>query len=461
MRGIALYLLTVLMYHCGMCMLAAQPAYLSKAEMQHDLAFLTEQLRLHHPNLYTYSSGEDLENWLATTSAGLGDSIATLAAFKIVGTISGILKDGHSYSYPSAAHLDSFFNNAPLFPLDVFLAGNELVVTSDNSAEQAIPAGSKLLSINGASIADIQANIVPFLARDGDNLGYPRFICYQFFPAYYSYFYGFQKSFLIELTDESGNIRTQQIQGQVRSRIRSQRAKNETNKASLKGIFLHIDTLHQLALLRIRSFDNSILKADYGQHFKREIKAAFARAQAVDVQHLVIDLRDNQGGELSNGIYLLQQFMHEPFQAVAAYFKVKNDRQTGARELRPLANRWDNYFTPFKQRFTGKIYVFTNGGSFSCSSIVANAIKENKRGLIMGAMTGGSAYVNAGAPNQDIVLPASKILFTIPKIQYCLRKDLQDIGDGVVPDIEIPDDAGRILGGKDSYLEVLRAMISH
>lgn len=45
------------------------------------------------------------------------------------------------------------------------------------------------------------------------------------------------------------------------------------------------------------------------------------------IKSLAIDLRDNQGGELSNGIYLLQHFMDSSFQCVHSYYKVKNGQK--------------------------------------------------------------------------------------------------------------------------------------
>lgn len=76
---------------------------------------------------------------------------------------------------------------------------------------------------------------------------------------------------------------------------------------------------------------------------------------------------------------------------------------------------WSKFFEPSKKAYTGKVYVFTNGGSYSCSAIVANTIKESKRAQIVGEITGGSAYVNSGAPNKVVTLPHTKISLLYPK----------------------------------------------
>ena len=62
-------------------------------------------------------------------------------------------------------------------------------------------------------------------------------------------------------------------------------------------------------------------------------------------------------------------------------------------------------------------------------------------------------YVNSGAPNNVVILPNTKILFTIPKTQCNLRKDLSNLGLGVQPNIRIIDNPNKILNGQDNYIE--------
>src|SRR5690606_3035909 len=147
--------------------------------------------------------------------------------------------------------------------------------TSDNSDEQNIPIGSRLTSINDSPVEVIQNNIVQYHSRDGDNPGYPRHLFFQFFPAYYSYFYGFQKTFQIGFEDKDGNRQTAIIQGLPRDKIKAHRANKQPHTLSNKGISLKLDPANQLAVIRIRSFDKDILKTEYQQRFKPEIKNAF------------------------------------------------------------------------------------------------------------------------------------------------------------------------------------------
>ncbi|MEZ4923848.1 MAG: S41 family peptidase [Crocinitomicaceae bacterium] len=422
--------------------LLGQDRLYTKKEIISDLKYLKTELELNHPNLYTYSSKTTIENWFEDKYVKLPDSISHMEAFYLISSFSSILKDGHSYIYPSTKHLEDFFKSALLFPLDVFLSNDSLIVIRNFSNEQNIAVGSVLTKINGVQVAEILDIIIQHTCRDGNNLEYPKHLTYQFFPAYYSYFFGFKDQYIIEFMDENSKLNTVKIIGLPRSEIKSKR-----DNTTEKGINLYILPNGYSAVLTIKSFDKDILKSDYNQNFKNEIKAIFKLIEERPIKNLAIDLRDNQGGELSNGIYLLQHFMDSSFQCVNSFYKVKNGRN------KQFNKGWSKFFKSNKNAFTGKVYVFTNGGSFSCSAIVANTIKENKRGLIVGEMTGGSAYVNSGGPNKVATLPNTKISFTIPKTQYNLRKDLSNIGLGVLPDIKIIDSPSRIINGHDNYIE--------
>ncbi|MEZ4847028.1 MAG: S41 family peptidase [Bacteroidia bacterium] len=428
--------------------LASQNHSYSNKEIASDLAYLKTELEQNHPNLYTYSSKEQIDEWFKTKSSNLPDSLTDKEAFKIITSISGLLKDGHSYMYPNARHLEEFFKSAPLFPLDVFLMNDNLIVVGNHSNEQNIPLGVVLTRINGIEIKEIQSLIVQHTCRDGNNLAYPKHLFYQFFPAFYSYFYGFYKSFQIEYITPKGEQKEIIIQGLRRSEIK---AKKENQQE--KGIDIKLLLNKKAAFISIKSFDQKILKNDYHQKFKKEIKKAFKLLEEEDIEHLAIDLRDNQGGALSNGVYLLQHFMDSAFQCVNSYFVLKNGKR------KRLHIKWDNYFEPKKKNhFDGKVYIFINGGSYSCSAIVANSFKENKRGQVLGQMSGGSAYVNSGGPNERITLPNTKILFTIPKTQYNLRSDLEEIVLGVIPDIEIQDKPDRIIEKKDNFIDKFKEL---
>lgn len=428
--------------------LFAQKSF-QKDEVESDLEFLKAQLTEYHPGLTTYSTLEEINEWFHVQISTLPDSVDAIQAYAVVSSFSSVLKDGHSYVYPSAEHLEAFFSGALLFPLDVFMTNDSLVVIGNYSQEAEIPLGSTLTHINGVEVAEMEAYMVKRTSRDGDNLGYPKHLFSEFFPAYHSYFYGFHNEFTIGFIDDIGVRRTATVKGMTRAGIKAKRPDEDKS-----GISVRFIPEHEAAVLSIASFDKKILKEDYGQNFRKEISAAFRSIKDKDVENLAIDLRDNQGGNLSNGIFLLQQFMDTSFQCVSSFNKLKNGDKVVSK------TKWDNHFDPSeKNQFDGDIYLFINGGSFSCSAIVANTFKEYQRGILVGEMSGGSAYVNSGGPDHTVVLPNTRVVFTIPQTQYCLRESLNEIGLGVVPDIPLTDSAKRKYKDSDNYIKCFIKLI--
>jgi len=436
----------------------AQKVVLSKSELQEDLTYLKKELENYHPNLFVYSSPKTVTEWFEKTAIELSDSLPKHEAFKVISSFSNVLKDGHSYIYPSEDHLSQYFASAPLFPLAIFLMEQGYRIIGNFSKEQNIPIGAKLVRINGIPMDTIQRVIVTNISRDGDNYAYPMYLFQEFFPAYYSYFYGFQKIYQVTYLDQEGELQNTLIHGRTNKEIRQYKKKN--NYDQKQGIGIEVEETNKLAILNIPSFDKSVLKKEYQQKFKKEIKKAFRLIEEKQIEHLAIDLRDNQGGALSNGIFLLRFIMKNAFQSIYATSKLDQNKQ-GIRPLKRLNSRSDNFFKPKKKNhFGGNVYIFINGGSFSCSAIVANTIKENKNGVILGEMTGGSAYINSGGPNKLITLPNSRILFTIPKIRYQLRKGLDTIGLGVTPNVKVVASSTRYKEEIDPYFEILKILIS-
>lgn len=423
----------VMKYILTICLLIealafTQETFISKEEFKSDIKFLLSELNLKHPNLYTYSSENDFQEWQANTLSSFDDSVAINQCFEKIATISEIIQDGHSYIYPSKEHLNLFFTSAKVFPFDVFLDENGLFVAADWSTEQKIAVGSKILKINGKHTDSLTFRIIRLSSRNGNNHQYPRHQCYQFFPAQLSYIEGFKNEYELVYLDTNQIVQKVNIQALTRSEIKAKRPLELG-----KGIYLEIFN-ESKAILTIKSFGKKILQESYGQKFRNSINKAFKKIKKLKIQHLAIDLRDNQGGELKNGVHLLKYVMEKSFQTVLKFSKLKNGKEI------TLKNSWNKQHKPFKKNhFDGEVFVFINSGSFSCSSIVSNCIQKQKRALIVGEKSGGSAMVLTGGPFDEIVLPYSKVLVTLPRTKYVLNHSYTEKQSPVTPNVHISD----------------------
>ncbi len=141
---------------------------------------------------------------------------------------------------------------------------------------------------------------------------------------------------------------------------------------------------------------------------------------------LILDLRNNSGGLLDKAIKIADMFL-----AKGRIVSVKSRRK--AEEVHEA--------TPSPSDYGYPLVVLVSDGSASASEIVASALQDNKRGLVVGLRTFGKASVQTlfePALHQDYY-----IKLTIARYYAPSGYTLQVVG--VTPDVEVaPDVDGKI-----------------
>jgi C-terminal processing protease CtpA/Prc len=342
--------------------------------------------------------------------------------------------DGHSYIYPGENYLRYFFGGAPLFPLNVYWLNDSLRILDNLSLNAGIGPGTIITRINSKDVNYIKAFILNRLCRDGKNISYAEHLFSVFFQAWLAAFFGFEEEYTVDVLHVTGIKERITLRGLSRNELQKRQKNLDTYHT--KGLRLHINKRNRSALMTIPSFSNEIIRHTYKQNFNKELKYYFKQLYADSINLLFIDLRGNQGGELKNGVGLLRYIMHTPFVAVESFTRVKLDDEK-KREVIEFKNKWNKVFDKFNHyHYGGRVILLTDGGSFSCSAIVANVFKKYGRGKLWGTVTGGSQTSLAGSPNKRIKLPNSGIQFSIPQTGYLLNKTTTNNGDGIPPDFK-------------------------
>ena len=136
-----------------------------------------------------------------------------------------------------------------------------------------------------------------------------------------------------------------------------------------------------------------------------------------NLEGLVLDLRNNPGGLLSQAIDVADLFLDS---GVIVSTKGRNSSQ-------------DMKATAHKKKGERKypMIVLVNGGSASASEIVAGALQDNKRALILGTRTFGKGSVQTILPLSD----GSGLRLTTAIYYTPSGRSIQ--ASGIVPDIEL------------------------
>lgn len=164
-------------------------------------------------------------------------------------------------------------------------------------------------------------------------------------------------------------------------------------------------------LVRITSFQDGV---------GRELRAAIDRLQDANgapLDGLVLDLRDNPGGLLSEAIQVSDALLNDGT-------IVSTAGRDGADEQRWSATRSTT-------RFDGPLVVLVNGGTASASEIVAGALQDNGRAVVIGRPTFGK-----GSVQSIIDLPGGAGMKLTVSLYYTPSgRSIQ--GYGITPDLDV------------------------
>lgn len=170
--------------------------------------------------------------------------------------------------------------------------------------------------------------------------------------------------------------------------------------------------------------------SDFGATTTKELKDAISKLEKKQVIGYVLDLRNNPGGYLSSAIEVSDIFL-DSGEIVSTRGRDKKDIS------RSMATKGD--------MINGKpIVVLINHGSASASEIVAGALQDNKRGLVMGSQSFGKGSVQQQKPLGD----GTAIHITIARYYTPSGRSIQT--EGITPDIEVLQGKLEILEKKQS-----------
>lgn len=176
-------------------------------------------------------------------------------------------------------------------------------------------------------------------------------------------------------------------------------------------------------VIRIPSVETEIIGNDIGyikinqflQTTANDVDKAFEEFTLHGIRGIILDLRLNPGGLLGSAVEIASDFL-EPEQLVV-YSQGLEERE--------------NFHAKGEAREKLPLIVLVDGGSASASEIVAGAIKDHNRGLVMGSKTFGKASVQ-----KVFSLSDSKAAIKLTVAHYYTPKGVDIDKIGIIPDVE-------------------------
>lgn len=439
--------------------LQANQASLTPTQLRNDFRALYDGLQRAHINLFANRPKAEFDRLFEDTLAALDHPMTTTEA-QI--TFQLFVAEGRVAHARIDAPMDAFGafreGGGKVFPFGVRLAEGRVFVAENLSGLPDIAPGDEIVAINGQAADQWVRQLRRHISADSDRLADAIL----------------EPQFTVVLWLELGAIDA--FQAQFRTRAGRQLhltvpARTRTEMRAAAGhatADLEIDPTTRearilpgaIAYLRPGVFINVVEGEDVfdATAFHAFIDGAFERFIAEGATTLLIDLRDNPGGDNSFSDHMVAWFADRPFrfssdfrvrvspEAVAANAaRLVNAPVDGVSrqyaEAYALASPGDiiHFPIPMAQpragaRFTGSVFVLVNRRSFSNAVSVAAIVQDYHFGSILGEPTADLATTYGAM--ETFTLPNSGIVVGFPKA-HIIRPSGDERVQGVTPDFPI------------------------
>ncbi len=418
-------------------------------KLREDVDALYQGVRARHPALMDYANIANLELQVDKIKSEITQPMTRLEFYRMVGQLSHHFNDGHSFLIWPYQELNALTEKGnTLFPFNVEINSDGLFVKSDYVyGDQNIVAGSEILKINGVPASTLIDNAQRYVGGETRQLR-EQFVAARFPQMLWS-IYGGVNQFEMELAVAGNTVSI--VVSEPDLIVQSQGSQISNNDFYYKLLD------NQVGYLYVGHFD---VEPDWFEDF---IDQTFVTINSQNVSNLIIDIRDNTGGNTDTATYLSRYVADKPFQLVSGVKEKLNADNRGwfnyrGEEGEILNLVWDEWQTPIDKnlRFNGQTYLLVSQVSYSSAIVFATTLQDNGFATLVGQTTGG--FANQTAQGNLFNLPNSELrAYVATKLLVRPSGDLTT--QGVVPHITTPHNKQSIQSGIDTEIEKVMSLI--
>lgn len=443
-----------------------------------------------HPGLYRYHTKDSVSRWFDQTDRLLDHPMTELEIRRTIMPLLARIGCGHTNLVASRMYEKWIKKHKQAnFPVEAVTYQNRLYISTNRSADSSLRRGMEITAIDGKPASVVLNHLYHLITTDGYNETFQPWAINTGFGNYYRYGYGTRPSYVLTVTDLTGNSRTVTVRGvhpdstvvksikatqpdtTVRRKVVAERKKPDrlgNGKVSLR--FVSPDSA--VAVMNVTTFS--------GLGFRRQYRRLFRRVHERGSQAMILDLRANTGGSSASSLKLVSYFVDTAFvgyrQVDAPVRQVSFNRQLGYKFWRFFMRNVFSYRTDLgtyrrrsadwvwrptrRNHFGGDVYVLTNGGTFSAASICASLVRNLRPNVtVIGRESGGGRNGCNAYTTPYLILPETSLRLRFPLYKLVLNIPQPDEGHGVVPDVPVPYSARDDLAGRDLDLAKALALI--
>ena len=459
----------------------------AKQQLAEDYSLLKNILEEVHPSLYWYTSPDSI-NWYFDHYANqIQDSMTEQEfAWKVLAPMVDKIHCGHtSVSMSKAYGRWADGRRFQSFPYYLKVWDDSMAVVRTLIKDSIFAKGTIIRSVNGIGRDSLVKAIFDKLPEDGyaNNINFIRMS--GNFPYYHRNIFGVSDKYKVEYLDAKGNLAvkdipaykppkdtTKKVTGRKDSIPPRPKAPKRKRTKSFYRSF-HVDSSGLFATMEVNAFTKGNLRAFFRRCFK-EMKEK-------NIPNLVLDIRSNSGGRIGLSTLLTKYLSRTSFRVADTVYA--NSRSLG-KYTGHFERKWLNniqmFFTTRKMKdgkfhlrhferkcyaankkytYKGKVYVLTNGPTFSAATLLANTLKGQEGITLVGEETGGGWHGNNGIMIPEVKLPNTRTRVTMPLFRVVQFQHVPKTGSGVVPDVYIGTNYDALMKGVDHKMKVVERMI--
>ncbi|WP_169304397.1 S41 family peptidase [Pedobacter frigoris] len=424
-------------------------------DLKKDIDLVRKKLEKEHPNLYWYIDKNKLDQKFDSLKLSIKTPLKSVEFNARLMSVLSAIGDGHLVSFLDTNPLTEAdyikfnrFELPPVFQFEYRIMNDRLFITKNLSKDESLAPGTEVLSIDGEPVKDILTKLKRSVQSDGYNETF-KYALLNFgqFPVVHRSIYGWRDTVKFDL----------KLENTVSSIVlTTYKPENTTvTKTASPGIvdeFKVFPPDFKVAYFKIGTFNDVGQRSDY-KHIFEGIRQNKANV-------LILDLRDNMGGDYLRCINTFSGFIDKPTAFIrrpvelikgAILPSMNKQRQQQLDFLKAYGVLYP--VMPDSNTFKGKLYVLINGGSFSATSLLAANLQAMNNATFVGEETGGGRNGCTGGFYINEILPNSKVTIRFGIVPYKILDQSKVIGRGIMPDVPIQYTIEDYLAKKDLEME--------
>jgi len=467
------------------------PIKFQKKEWLDDLATF-KRIRLSaNSGLLVYRSQQQIDsiyNWAEQEVELHCDNIFDF--YKIIVTLTDFEGSCHNVTYLPQAIEDYFANKSIYFPITIKYLNGILI---HNSAQQQIPLGAEIISINEVTAAELITRLAKYYHTDGFAHPYKEKLAFE---------KGLKEKYLIEFGPQSQYRIKYKWEGMEKvlslpgldattfKQMQDERHSLGLDSLLCKEKYSFRQIRNELFLLSIRGFDFAQSRQDSSYAtYEVFLDSVFTILNQNPSNKLILDLRYNTGGAgflyektfsyMSDRPFRDANFAYSSFNEVpekdalviSSFFLANGARNSADLEVHLkqrfpvgvngkyyLSDNFNPLILPHKTTFKGTVFLLVDEQVASAGAHLASLVKSYTNCTTIGQETSGGYYEHNGHLPFIYQLPHTKIQtgFSIVYVNQDTRPlESQAKGSGIIPDIIIAPALDDFLQQQDAAINYI------